>query len=59
MTIEGIEFIDARTGRQMMLIQSGSWGGWLAYKHPDGQWVTLRLATNEDREAIAKCKEGK
>lgn len=22
--------------------------GWVFYKHPDGQWVTLRLATPEE-----------
>lgn len=22
--------------------------GWLLYKHPDGQWVTLRKATDDD-----------
>lgn len=27
--------------------------GWILYRHPDGQWVTLRKATDEDIEAMA------
>lgn len=26
--------------------------GWLLYKHPDGQWVSLRKATDADISAI-------
>ena len=26
--------------------------GWLLYKHPDGQWVSLRKATDDDLARI-------
>jgi hypothetical protein len=26
--------------------------GWILYKHPDGQWVTLRKATDDDIRRI-------
>lgn len=26
--------------------------GWLLYKHPDGQWVSLRKATDDDIKRI-------
>jgi hypothetical protein len=29
--------------------------GWLLYKHPDGQWVSLRKATDADLAAINKA----
>ena len=49
----GIEFYDANSDRNMILVQEGSWSGWIAYKHADGQWATLRKATEED---LAKIK---
>ena len=44
---DAIEFYDAASNRQMML---GTWGDekWVFYKHPDGQWVSLRKATDDD-----------
>ena len=29
--------------------------GWILYQHPDGQWVTLRKATDIDIAAINKA----
>lgn len=53
---KGIRFFDRRNDREMLLVgddepQAG-WRGWLFYRHPDGQWVSLRKATDEDRKAI-------
>ncbi len=31
---------------------------WLCYRHPDGQWVTLREATAEDHAAARLAKRG-
>lgn len=44
----GIEFFDMASGRQMKLVADGIWKGWIAYKHPDGQWVSLRKAEADD-----------
>lgn len=32
--------------------------GWLCYRHPDGQWVTIRKATAADRAAAKTCPTG-
>ena len=29
--------------------------GWILYRHPDGQWVTLRKATDADVEEISEA----
>lgn len=44
----GYKFFDAARGQEMMHCQEGPWEGWLLYKHPDGQWVSLRKATADD-----------
>lgn len=49
---DGIDFYDAASGRLLKLVTAGPWRGWLAYLHPDGQWVSLRKATLEDLHAI-------
>jgi len=49
---EGIEFYDKVRGRMMLLVTAGSLKGWLCYRHPDGQWVTLREVTSEDLSAL-------
>ena len=51
---KGVRFFDRASGRHMLLVQDPGSGfdGWLCWRHPDGQWVTLRLATSEDREAV-------
>ena len=48
---KGHKFYDAKKG-EMMLIYDGGWKGWLAYRHPDGQWVTMRKATSEDLHSL-------
>lgn len=45
---ERIEFFDVVSNREMMLAEFHSGGLWLFYKHPDGQWVSLRQATLAD-----------
>lgn len=53
---KGLLFIDRKTGRWMQYVHpksGGQYAGWLLYRNPgDGQWVTLRKATEEDLEAI-------
>lgn len=43
-------------GKSIMLVSDEepreSLRGWLLYRHPDGQWVTLRKATNSDLQAV-------
>lgn len=54
---DGVEFYDRASGREMLLIDSlaiGCHNGWLCFKHPDGQWVTQRLATSDDRYRISE-----
>lgn len=48
---EGFQFLD-KSMRELLFVQRGPYTGWLYYKHPDGQWVTLRLATKQDLETI-------
>lgn len=52
MDLPGIEFYDANSGRMMKYIYpsetAGIHRGWIWYRHPDGQWVTLRKATEAD-----------
>lgn len=39
---------DARSNRMVRLFKWESGGTWVAYKHSDGQWVSLREATDAD-----------
>ena len=48
-------FYDSASNREMALIGEGSYKGWIVYKHPDGQWVTLRKATEADHSAIRRA----
>lgn len=48
---EGIRFYDRSRG-EMILITEGHLKDWLCYRHPDGQWVTLREATEADKTAL-------
>ena len=51
---KGTKFRDLKSGRMMVLVADGEpYAGWLCYRHPDGQWVTLRQATERDRDAVA------
>lgn len=46
-------------GKEMMLVTEDEpqkcWHGWLLYRHPDGQWVSLRKATDADIAAITEA----
>ncbi len=45
-------------GKEMMYCYPDSgheMAGWILYRHPDGQWVTLRKATDSDVAAITKA----
>jgi len=42
------QFFDQRTQRVMCIMTEGPYTGWLMWKHPDGQWVTWRIATADD-----------
>lgn len=52
----GISFFDMASNREMLLVDEGqAYAGWICYRHPDGQWVTLRKATEEDRVKIPRA----
>jgi len=45
-------------GKEMMYCYPDSQhelAGWLLYRHPDGQWVTLRKATQQDIHAMSRA----
>ena len=46
----------SQTYKKEMKIEK--WGGdfWLFYKHPDGQWVSLRKASDSDYKEIEKAE---
>lgn len=53
---KGYTFYDKASKRTMRLVyEDGPWNGWLLYKHPDGQWVSLRKATEEDWNAVGNA----
>lgn len=49
----GICFWSHSYGKEMMLVTDGPYKDWICYRHPDGHWVTLRQATDRDREELA------
>lgn len=49
----GYSFYDNRSMRLMKLVSDGPWKDWIIYKHPDGQWVSLRKATALDWQTLA------
>ena len=53
----GLEFFDTATKKRMKYVYPDSphWTGWILYKHPDGQWVTLRKATYADVGSISQA----
>jgi hypothetical protein len=55
----GLALRDAVTGREMLLVSEPGhiYWGWLLYRHPDGDWVTLRKATAADQVRIARALE--
>ena len=55
---KGIRFFDAISNRQMILVAEGeSFAGWLCYRHPDGQWVSLRKANEDDIAKINAAQQ--
>jgi len=61
----GYDFYDGNSGRSMKYVYPDTKhpaAGWLLYKHPDGQWVTLRKATEDDirqiNEAVVAAHHG-
>lgn len=38
-------------GKRLKLVAAGPRKGWVAYKHPEGQWVSLRKASKQDYES--------
>lgn len=53
--VPGLEFYDAASKRKMKYVypDTDHWtAGWVLYRHPNGQWVTLRKATPEDIKAL-------
>ena len=55
--LTGIKFRDAKSEREVMLITEGEWRDWIACKHPDGLWVSMRVATEQDRAAIDAARK--
>lgn len=51
----GTRFFDKKSSREMILILEGHSAGWIAYRHPDGQWVALRKATEDDIARINRA----
>ena len=51
----GIKFYANK--REMMIVDKNEeqYAGWLLFKHPDGQWVTLRKATEDDMGKLNTC----
>jgi hypothetical protein len=57
--MRGKEFYDYTSGQFLLYVDDGgAYNGWLCYKHPDGQWVTLRKATKSDLEILKPIIDG-
>lgn len=55
--INGTEFFDQASNREMLIKNWSDGRPWLFYKHPDGDWVSLRAATDEDMELLQFAEE--
>ncbi len=57
--VRGLEFFDQASNWQMKYVypDTDHWSaGWILYKNPgDGQWVTLRKATDADIAVLNKA----
>ena len=49
----GVWFWDMASGQEMLYAKAGPFAGWILYRHPDGQFVTLRRATDDDERKLA------
>lgn len=59
--VTGLKFFDGATKREMKYVYPDTphWSaGWILFKHPDGQWVTLRKATEGDIKRINQAVIG-
>lgn len=54
---EGPEYFGT-SGRHYKFCTEGHAVGWVLYKHPDGQWVTLRKMTDLELEENGLEKKG-
>ncbi len=50
----GIKFFHNQIGRILLLVDDPicTFDGWFAYKHPDGQWVSLKEATHNEKVMV-------
>lgn len=56
-SVPGLPFVDLATGQSMRLYMdtSSGWDLWLFRRGPDGQWVSVRKATEKDKDAILRA----
>lgn len=54
---KGLKFYDKASNREMLFVQEGWAKGWICFKQPDGQWVTLRKATKDDKIKLSLPSE--
>lgn len=52
----GVRFWDVGRHRELLLVEVGPWAGWICYRHPDGQWVSLRKATEADLQCLHQAR---
>ena len=52
---KGIKFYSQSRKQDMMFCteEGHSFYQWILYRHPDGQWVSLRKATAQDRQQLS------
>ena len=49
----GYDYIDLVDRREKKLVTDGPFTGWIAWKHPDGQWVSERKITELERALVS------
>ena len=55
---EGFRFYDMARQCEMLLVAEGEpYAGMLCWRHPDGQWVTMREATAADIAILTQTQE--
>lgn len=52
----GVRFWDVGQHRELLLVEVGPWAGWICYRNVDGQWVSLREATEEDLRRLHQAR---
>jgi hypothetical protein len=48
--------VETHDGKHAVSLEEGRYFGWVFYKHPDGQWVTLRKATEQEIEDAKQAR---